>query len=73
MTDRRRPILSQAPRTVATMTAMNDHTPDRFPLRFDTAAIEDWFADAGLAATVVDRCPEASTCPICRRALSEAA
>jgi hypothetical protein len=35
--------------------------------------LEAWFAEAGLAVTIVDRCPDA-TCPECAgRALADAA
>jgi hypothetical protein len=45
---------------------------DRVPPGRDARAVEAWFAGAGLAVAVVERCPDDS-CPECRNRLAPAA
>jgi hypothetical protein len=44
----------------------------RVPIGEGAAAVEAWFADAGLPAGVVDRCPHPG-CSACRRRYPDAA
>ncbi len=57
------------------MTITNPSHPsheDLVPIAAGPAAIQEWFASAGLAAILVERCPDPS-CPVCSAALADAA
>jgi len=60
------------------MTSTNTHSKhptgpaDQVPVDRDAAVVEAWFAEAGVTATVVARCPD-PTCPACRVPLADAA